>query len=151
MKVERTATSEKAIRPSKPKNVVAYHRSAKPRRPAVHPTPKHERVIPQPEIEYIVVYQHPGLGDGIQVAVSDGTGGPNSGNPASSSYSIRMTDESTGLVTDVSAYSNSDGTTEESATVKFRSDTPNVDEPERSSTDEKPLHTLSGAPRSDLC
>ncbi len=146
---EQTVTPEKAIRPSKAKSVVAHGRSPKPRKSVVRHTPR--PVASPPEIEYMVVYQHPDLGDGVRVATSDGTGVPDPVSAITSSYTIRMTDESTGLVTDVSAYSNSDGETEESATVKFRSDPPNVDEPERSSTDEKPLPTLSGAPRSDMC
>lgn len=94
----------------------------------------------------MVVYQHPGLGDGVEVAARD-----HSGSPVTSSYLIRMTDESTGRVTDVSAYSSSDGETEENATVKFSNDKADGDQPERSSTDEKPLHTLSGTPRGNEC
>ena len=143
--------SPAAEKPTPEKPRVARVKSPKPRRTGAHHAPSLRPVAPEPKMEYLVVYKQPGLGDGVEFSVSDGPGGPDPESTATSSYSIRMTDESTGSVTGVSAYSNSDGETEESATVRFQSETPDAAEPERSSTDEKPLHITGGAVRSDLC
>lgn len=151
VKAEPEVVSPAAEKPAVEKPRVARVKAPKPRRTVAHPAPALRTVAPEPEIEYLVVYKQPGLGDGVTFAVSDGTGGPDPENPATSSYTIRMTDESTGTVTGVSAYSNSDGESEESATVRFQSETPDVVEPERSSTDETPLHITGGPAPSDLC
>lgn len=151
VKAEPEVVSSAAEKPAAEKPRIVRHKSPKPLRRVARPTPAHRPVAPEPKMEYLVVYKQPGLGDGLSFAVSDATDAPEPENPATSSYTIRMTDESTGTVTGVSAYSNSDGETEESATVRFQSETPDAVEPERSSTDETPLHITGGPARSDLC
>lgn len=148
--VRSTAPSIAGVQPqrkSMPQKRSVVRVPPKPRRPVVNEA---EQPEPQPEIEYLVVYRPSGLGDGIEIARNPGSDGPE---PASSSYSIRMTDDSTGHVTTVSSYSNPAGDSEESATVEFRSEPtgPDGDEHERSSTDDKPLDLSGRAANSDRC
>lgn len=134
----------------KPKRIVTRTDQPKKQRPAPPPVSR-EQGEPEPAIEYLVVYNHPGLGDGMdrpEVSPADAAE-----DPAPSSYSIRITDESTGEVTGLSVYSLREGDSEESATVEFRSESAgsDQDERERSSIDEHPLDHTRGIALGDRC
>ncbi len=148
---ERSSGEVRVVRAQAEKRAAPRRKYAATVRPD---TPKkaaqHDSVSePEPQIEYLVVYQRHGLGDGVEVAL----GGDGAPAPADSSYTIQMTDESTGSVTGVSSYSSASGESRESATVEYKSETqaPEGEDPERSSTDEKPLDSAGGIADNRVC
>ncbi len=148
--VAKPALPSKPERPApRPKRIVARKYPTKRERPAPPPASP-EALVPEPAIEYLVVYNHPGLGDGMDgLAVTPADAAEE---PGPSSYSIRTTDESTGEVTGLSVYIRREGDSEENARVEFRSESAgsDQDERERSSIDEKPLDHAYGIACGDL-
>lgn len=124
------------------------------RRPNPNRTPEQPPAVPaveQPasDIDYLVVYNHAGLGDGMRSPEDEAV----DESADTTLSSISMIDESTGAVTNVSTFSSSGDETAERATVKFegKAEPAAPAEGERSSTDEKPLDTIGSADHLDLC
>lgn len=148
--------------PSEPKQLARTDdrvRTAPRKRVVVRP-PRPNRTPEQPaaappksDIDYLVVYNHAGLGDGMRDPDDEAADEPVAESTDTALYSISMVDESTGVVTNISTFSNSGEETAERATVRFegRTEPAAPAEGERSSTDETTLDSTDSADSLDLC